>query len=120
MFLFVNWQLQHSLTCGAVVHPVGHRWRCRAREGTCFKQQSLFLTLYLRDLLLLDSAGLAAMLLQGGSSAVLLLLIHLLEPSRVLGFNLDTTHVLRKTGEPDSLFGFSLALHRQVNPDQVM
>uniref|UniRef100_A0A4W4GPU9 Integrin alpha-2 domain-containing protein n=1 Tax=Electrophorus electricus TaxID=8005 RepID=A0A4W4GPU9_ELEEL len=29
-------------------------------------------------------------------------------------FNLDTHNVLRKTGEPDSLFGFSLAMHRQL------
>uniref|UniRef100_A0A3Q4H6A5 Integrin, alpha 6a n=1 Tax=Neolamprologus brichardi TaxID=32507 RepID=A0A3Q4H6A5_NEOBR len=38
----------------------------------------------------------------------------------VLGFNLDTDHVLRKDGEPGSLFGFSLAVHRQLNPDKVM
>uniref|UniRef100_A0A4W4GSR2 Integrin alpha-2 domain-containing protein n=1 Tax=Electrophorus electricus TaxID=8005 RepID=A0A4W4GSR2_ELEEL len=31
-------------------------------------------------------------------------------------FNLDTHNVLRKTGEPDSLFGFSLAMHRQLQP----
>uniref|UniRef100_A0A8C1RLR2 Integrin subunit alpha 6 n=1 Tax=Cyprinus carpio TaxID=7962 RepID=A0A8C1RLR2_CYPCA len=29
-------------------------------------------------------------------------------------FNLDTQNVLRKNGQPDSLFGFSLALHRQL------
>uniref|UniRef100_A0A8C7LIN8 Integrin subunit alpha 6 n=1 Tax=Oncorhynchus kisutch TaxID=8019 RepID=A0A8C7LIN8_ONCKI len=33
-----------------------------------------------------------------------------------LGFNLDTLNVLRKDGEPGSLFGFSLAMHRQLNP----
>uniref|UniRef100_A0A669C3Z5 Integrin subunit alpha 6 n=1 Tax=Oreochromis niloticus TaxID=8128 RepID=A0A669C3Z5_ORENI len=38
----------------------------------------------------------------------------------VLGFNLDTDHVLRKDGELGSLFGFSLAMHRQLNPDKVM
>uniref|UniRef100_A0A8C7QJ95 Integrin subunit alpha 6 n=1 Tax=Oncorhynchus mykiss TaxID=8022 RepID=A0A8C7QJ95_ONCMY len=32
------------------------------------------------------------------------------------GFNLDTLNVLRKDGEPGSLFGFSLAMHRQLNP----
>ncbi|KTF96313.1 hypothetical protein cypCar_00033335 [Cyprinus carpio] len=31
-------------------------------------------------------------------------------------FNLDTQNVLRKNGQPDSLFGFSLALHRQLQP----
>ncbi|KAF0047085.1 hypothetical protein F2P81_000718 [Scophthalmus maximus] len=31
-------------------------------------------------------------------------------------FNLDTEHVQRKSGEPGSLFGFSLALHRQLEP----
>uniref|UniRef100_A0A8C7L4R8 Integrin subunit alpha 6 n=1 Tax=Oncorhynchus kisutch TaxID=8019 RepID=A0A8C7L4R8_ONCKI len=33
-----------------------------------------------------------------------------------LSFNLDTLNVLRKDGEPGSLFGFSLAMHRQLNP----
>ncbi|KAM4558316.1 integrin alpha-6 isoform 2-T3 [Odontesthes bonariensis] len=63
------------------------------------------------------------MLLQGGPSAVhaaLLLLIHVLEPAAVSAFNLDTSDVIRKDGEPGTLFGFSLALHRQVNPDKVM
>ncbi|XP_075868420.1 integrin alpha-6-like [Nelusetta ayraudi] len=31
-------------------------------------------------------------------------------------FNLDTDHVLRKSGEPRSLFGFSVAFHQQLNP----
>uniref|UniRef100_A0A672SFG5 Integrin subunit alpha 6 n=1 Tax=Sinocyclocheilus grahami TaxID=75366 RepID=A0A672SFG5_SINGR len=31
-------------------------------------------------------------------------------------FNLDTQNVLRKNGQPGSLFGFSLALHRQLQP----
>ncbi|XP_048095453.1 integrin alpha-6 isoform X1 [Alosa alosa] len=31
-------------------------------------------------------------------------------------FNLDTQNILRKDGEPGSLFGFSLALHRQLVP----
>uniref|UniRef100_A0A3B5MPC8 Integrin, alpha 6a n=1 Tax=Xiphophorus couchianus TaxID=32473 RepID=A0A3B5MPC8_9TELE len=35
-------------------------------------------------------------------------------------FNLDTRHVIRKGGEPGSLFGFSLALHQQVNPNKVL
>lgn len=62
----------------------------------------------------------AAMLLQGGNSAVFLLLIHFLEPTVVLTFNVETGHVIRKNGDPETLFGFSLALHRQVNPDKVM
>lgn len=31
-------------------------------------------------------------------------------------FNLDDTNVLRKNGEDGSLFGFSLAMHHQLNP----
>ncbi|KAM6934180.1 integrin alpha-6 [Xenentodon cancila] len=58
--------------------------------------------------------------LRGGRSAAFLLLIHLLGPTVVFTFNLDTSHVIRKSGEPGSLFGFSLALHRQVKPDKVM
>uniref|UniRef100_A0A4W4GSZ2 Integrin alpha-2 domain-containing protein n=1 Tax=Electrophorus electricus TaxID=8005 RepID=A0A4W4GSZ2_ELEEL len=37
-------------------------------------------------------------------------------PRHASAFNLDTHNVLRKTGEPDSLFGFSLAMHRQLQP----
>ncbi|XP_058477547.1 integrin alpha-6 isoform X1 [Solea solea] len=44
----------------------------------------------------------------------------LLQCAAVLSFNLDTSHVIRKSGEPGSLFGFSLAMHRQLNPDQRM
>lgn len=33
-------------------------------------------------------------------------------------FNLDTENVVRKTsGDPDSLFGFSMAIHRQLQPN---
>ncbi|XP_034557972.1 integrin alpha-6-like isoform X2 [Notolabrus celidotus] len=35
---------------------------------------------------------------------------------RLSGFNLDTENVLKKTGEPGSLFGFSLAMHWQLEP----
>ncbi|CAG09956.1 unnamed protein product, partial [Tetraodon nigroviridis] len=35
-------------------------------------------------------------------------------------FNLDTSRAIRKDGEPGSLFGFSLAMHRQIKPDQRM
>ncbi|XP_042350253.1 integrin alpha-6 isoform X2 [Plectropomus leopardus] len=60
------------------------------------------------------------LLLQGGPSAVYALLFFLLEPTLVVAFNLDTSHVIRKDGEPGSLFGFSLAMHRQLNPDKRM
>lgn len=33
-------------------------------------------------------------------------------------FNLDTENVVRKTsGNPDSLFGFSMTMHRQLKPE---
>lgn len=33
-------------------------------------------------------------------------------------FNLDTENVVRKTsGDSDSLFGFSMAMHRQLQPE---
>ncbi|XP_065818223.1 integrin alpha-6 isoform X1 [Labrus bergylta] len=59
---------------------------------------------------------------EGPSAAFLALLFYFssLEPTVVLAFNLDTSHVIRKDGEPGSLFGFSLAMHRQLNPDQRM
>lgn len=60
------------------------------------------------------------MLLQGKSSAGRYLLPYLLLPASVLTFNLDTSHTIRKDGEPGSLFGFSLAMHRQINPDKRM
>lgn len=63
------------------------------------------------------------LLLQGGHlSASLALLVYFsaLEQTVVLAFNLDTRHVIRKDGDPGSLFGFSLALHRQLNPDKRM
>ena len=31
-------------------------------------------------------------------------------------FNLDTQNVLKKSGDPESLFGFSVAFHQQLNP----
>nr|XP_055184581.1 integrin alpha-7 isoform X5 [Nyctereutes procyonoides] len=43
------------------------------------------------------------------------LLAALLAPGAV-AFNLDVTGALRKEGEPGSLFGFSVALHRQLQP----
>ncbi|TNN58984.1 Integrin alpha-6 [Liparis tanakae] len=71
----------------------------------------------------LDGAAmlLLPLLLRGRPAAVCVALLfysHLLEPTWVLAFNLDTSHVIRKDGEPGSLFGFSLAMHRQLNPDK--
>lgn len=43
------------------------------------------------------------------------LLAGLLSPGAV-SFNLDVMGALRKEGEPGSLFGFSVALHRQLQP----
>ncbi|XP_006010755.1 integrin alpha-6 isoform X2 [Latimeria chalumnae] len=34
----------------------------------------------------------------------------------ISAFNLDLDNVIKKTGDPDSLFGFSLAMHRQLHP----
>lgn len=64
----------------------------------------------------------ATMLPQGPSAAaaVALFLFLSLEPTLVPAFNLDTSHVIRKDGDPGSLFGFSLAMHRQLNPDKRM
>uniref|UniRef100_A0A7N6BMV8 Integrin alpha-2 domain-containing protein n=1 Tax=Anabas testudineus TaxID=64144 RepID=A0A7N6BMV8_ANATE len=63
------------------------------------------------------------MLLLEGSSALsfaLLFCLSCLDSTVVLAFNLDTSHVIRKSGEPGTLFGFSLAMHRQLNPDKRM
>ncbi|KAM5335699.1 integrin alpha-7 isoform 5-T5 [Glossophaga mutica] len=43
------------------------------------------------------------------------LLVGLLSPGAV-AFNLDVMGALRKEGQPGSLFGFSVALHRQLQP----
>ncbi|CAL9688874.1 unnamed protein product [Knipowitschia caucasica] len=40
----------------------------------------------------------------------------LLRCTKVWAFNLDTENVLQKTGDADSLFGFSLAMHWQLEP----
>ncbi|XP_054480250.1 integrin alpha-6b isoform X2 [Anoplopoma fimbria] len=42
--------------------------------------------------------------------------VFLLGCGRLSAFNLDTENVLRKTGDKGSLFGFSLAMHRQLDP----
>ncbi|KAL7863552.1 hypothetical protein SRHO_G00125360 [Serrasalmus rhombeus] len=41
-----------------------------------------------------------------------------LHPWQGSAFNLDDTNVLRKNGEADSLFGFSLAMHHQLKPTE--
>ncbi|KAM6948348.1 integrin alpha-6-like [Aplochiton taeniatus] len=43
-------------------------------------------------------------------------LVFLLASMRLSAFNLDTENVVLKRGEPGSLFGFSLAMHRQLKP----
>lgn len=48
---------------------------------------------------------------------LLLLLLYLpLLPGLVLAFNLDTDNVVMWSGDSGSLFGFSLAMHRQLQP----
>lgn len=47
---------------------------------------------------------------------VTLPLLVLLNLGLIRAFNLDTENVLKKTGDPGSLFGFSLAMHRQLKP----
>uniref|UniRef100_A0A8C1TFF7 Integrin, alpha 6b n=1 Tax=Cyprinus carpio TaxID=7962 RepID=A0A8C1TFF7_CYPCA len=43
-------------------------------------------------------------------------LLSLLGWSLISAFNLDTDYVIKKTGDANSLFGFSLAMHRQLRP----
>ncbi|MBN3326404.1 ITA6 protein, partial [Atractosteus spatula] len=57
-----------------------------------------------------------AMAFSATSFFISLSLICLLKRTHVSAFNLDTDNVLRRNGEPGSLFGFSLALHRQLHP----
>ncbi|KAJ8416861.1 hypothetical protein AAFF_G00327390 [Aldrovandia affinis] len=54
-----------------------------------------------------------------GSFSCKVIVVRLITLPRLQGmssFNLDTENVLRKNGEPGSLFGFSLAMHRQLKP----
>uniref|UniRef100_A0A3Q3KQ42 Integrin alpha-2 domain-containing protein n=1 Tax=Monopterus albus TaxID=43700 RepID=A0A3Q3KQ42_MONAL len=51
------------------------------------------------------------------TTRVLWLLVFLLGCGRMSAFNLDSDNVLRKNGDPGSLFGFSLAMHRQLIPE---
>uniref|UniRef100_A0A8C5EUI1 Integrin alpha-6-like n=1 Tax=Gouania willdenowi TaxID=441366 RepID=A0A8C5EUI1_GOUWI len=50
------------------------------------------------------------------NSRALCLFIFLFEFNRLSAFNLDVDNVLKKSGDPGSLFGFSLAMHRQLQP----
>ncbi|XP_043931476.1 integrin alpha-6 isoform X2 [Protopterus annectens] len=45
------------------------------------------------------------------------LFLLLLNWTYLSAFNLDTENIMRKTGDSGSLFGFSLAMHQQLNPD---
>ncbi|KAM4556800.1 integrin alpha-6-like [Fundulus diaphanus] len=54
--------------------------------------------------------------MEGYTTSGLWLLTLLLACGRLSAFNLDTENVLRRDGEPKSLFGFSLAMHRQLMP----
>ncbi|XP_077103938.1 integrin alpha-6 [Siphateles boraxobius] len=46
----------------------------------------------------------------------LLLTVWMLRPPQVSAFNLDTQNVMKKRGEADTLFGFSMAMHHQLKP----
>lgn len=50
--------------------------------------------------------------------AALLLLYLPLLPGLAGAFNLDTDNVISWSGETGSLFGFSLAMHRQLQPQE--
>lgn len=54
---------------------------------------------------------------QGQMAAALLFYLFLL-PGLAGAFNLDTDNVISRRGEPGSLFGFSLAMHRQLQPQE--
>ncbi|KAM4046756.1 integrin alpha-7 isoform 2-T2 [Anomaloglossus baeobatrachus] len=49
--------------------------------------------------------------------AALITLCQLMSGDLVRGFNLDVTHTLIKEGDKGSLFGFSVALHKQLRPE---
>ncbi|XP_030607048.1 integrin alpha-6b isoform X2 [Archocentrus centrarchus] len=54
--------------------------------------------------------------MEGWITCGLWLIAFLSRCGRLSAFNLDTENVLQKTGDPGSLFGFSLAMHRQLTP----
>ncbi|XP_069839028.1 integrin alpha-6 isoform X2 [Dendropsophus ebraccatus] len=53
----------------------------------------------------------------GRMARLYLLCAGLLLGTGINAFNLDTDNVILKQGEPGSLFGFSLAMHRQLQPE---
>ncbi|XP_045907125.1 integrin alpha-6-like isoform X1 [Micropterus dolomieu] len=54
--------------------------------------------------------------MEGRITCGLWTVVFLLGCGRLSAFNLDTDNVLRRSGDPGSLFGFSLAMHRQLVP----
>ncbi|XP_048053082.1 integrin alpha-6b isoform X2 [Megalobrama amblycephala] len=52
----------------------------------------------------------------GSYRTLTLLLLSFLGWTLISAFNLDTENVIKKTGDANSLFGFSLAMHRQLRP----
>uniref|UniRef100_A0A8C1LS78 Integrin, alpha 6, like n=1 Tax=Cyprinus carpio TaxID=7962 RepID=A0A8C1LS78_CYPCA len=48
----------------------------------------------------------------------LLLTMWMLRTQQVSSFNLDTQNVMKKSGEADTLFGFSMAMHHQLKPSE--
>uniref|UniRef100_A0A8C2KNV5 Integrin, alpha 6b n=1 Tax=Cyprinus carpio TaxID=7962 RepID=A0A8C2KNV5_CYPCA len=52
----------------------------------------------------------------GSYMTLTLPLLSLLGWTLISAFNLDKDNVIKKTGDPNSLFGFSLAMHQQLRP----
>ncbi|XP_051716682.1 integrin alpha-6 [Ctenopharyngodon idella] len=48
----------------------------------------------------------------------LLVTVWMLRPSQFSAFNLDTQNVIKKRGEADTLFGFSMEMHHQLKPSE--
>uniref|UniRef100_A0A3B3YV18 Integrin alpha-2 domain-containing protein n=1 Tax=Poecilia mexicana TaxID=48701 RepID=A0A3B3YV18_9TELE len=65
---------------------------------------------------LFASSGKIYALMEGCTNSGLFLFILLLGCRRLSAFNLDTENVLQRDGSPGSLFGFSLAMHQQLRP----
>ncbi|XP_032421727.1 integrin alpha-6-like isoform X1 [Xiphophorus hellerii] len=66
---------------------------------------------------LFASSGKIYTLMEGCTTRGLWLFILLLGCRRLSAFNLDTENVLQRNGDPGSLFGFSLAMHQQLRPE---
>lgn len=54
--------------------------------------------------------------MEGSITCGLWLVVFLFACGQISAFNLDGENALKKDGEPGSLFGFSLAMHRQLQP----